>query len=143
MFLHQLNPIEAEAFLTLASELIEDDGIHAVEEDALLEQYMKELGLPTFTYDPAACAMSRDTLAQLNEVGKRKVYLELYRFAICDGFEDASERRSLNALRDALGLDSHICRLLERCISDLYGVYAEIERALNADPSPVAVDYDS
>ena len=143
MFLHQLNRIEAEAFLTLASELIEEDGVLAAEEDALLEEYKRELNLPTFTYDPAASAMSRDTLAQLNDVGKRKVYLELYRFAVCDGFEDAAERRALNALRDALGLDDHVCRMLEQCVNDLNGIYAEIERALNAEPSPVVVDYDT
>jgi hypothetical protein len=143
MFLHQLNPIEAEAFLTLASELIEDDGVITAEEDALLEEYKEALRQPTFTYDPAATAMARDTLAQLNEVSKRKVYMELFNFAICDNFEDPAERRSLNALREALELDEHICRMLETCVRDLYGVYAQIERALEAEPSPVVVDYDT
>lgn len=140
VFLHQLNKIEAEAFLTLASELIEDDGVVLPEEDALLEEYKDALGLTSFMYDCAATAAARDTLAQLNEVSKRKVYMELYNFAVCDQFEDAAERRSLNALREALNLDAHICRMLEDCVKDLYGVYAAIEHALEAEPSPVVVD---
>lgn len=143
MFLHQLKPIEAEAFLTLASEMIEDDGVITPEEDALLNEYKTALGLPAFTYDAASAAAARDTLAQLNESGKRKVYMELFSFAICDGFEDITERRTLNSLREVLQLDAHICRMLESCVRDLYGVYAAIERALEAEPSPVVVDYDA
>jgi uncharacterized membrane protein YebE (DUF533 family) len=138
--LHQLNPIEAEAFLTLASELIEDDGVITAEEDALLEEYKEALRQPTFTYDPAATAMARDTLAQLNEVSKRKVYMELYSFAICDEFEDPAERRALNELREALGLDAHICSKLEACAQDLFSVYNSIEEALTAEPSPIVVE---
>ena len=140
MFLHQLNPIEAEAFLTLASEMVENDGVVLPEEDALLEEYKEALGLPNFLYDAAASAAARDTLGQLNESGKRKVYMEMYNFAVCDQFEDPSERRSLNELREALGLDEHIAKKLEECVSDLYAVYAEIESALEADPSPVVVE---
>lgn len=143
MFLHQLNPIEAEAFLTLASEMIEDDGVVTPEEDALLSGYKAALRQPSFTYDAASAAAARDTLAQLNETGKRKVYMELFNFAICDGFEDITERRTLNVLRESLNLDPHICRMLESCVRDLYGVYASIERALEAEPSPVVVDYDA
>ena len=140
MFLHEFGKIEAEAFLTLASELVEDDGIVTPEEDAMLAEYAAALGISNFTYDCAACAAARDTLAQLNEVSKRKVYMEMFSFAICDGFEDPAERRSLNTLRDALELDAHICRLLETGVQDLYGVYAQIEHALEADPSPITVE---
>ena len=143
MFLHQLEEYEANAFLTLAAEMIEDDGEITAEEDALLDEYKEALRCPTFVYDPTACAAARDILAQLNEVGKRKVYMELYNFAICDHFEDPAERRSLNELREAMQLDPHICRVLERCVRDLAGVYAEIERALEAEGSPIVVDYDS
>ena len=113
------------------------------EEDALLNEYKTALGQPAFTYDAAATAAARDTLAQLNESGKRKVYMELFSFAICDGFEDITERRTLNDLREVLQLDAHICRMLESCVRDLYGVYASIERALEAEPSPVVVDFDA
>ncbi len=140
MFLHEFGKIEAEAFLTLASELIEDDGIVTPEEDAMLAEYAKEFGIDGFTYDAAACAAARDTLAQLNDVSKRKVYMEMFSFALCDGFEDPAERRSLNTLRDALELDAHICRMLETAVQDLYAVYAQIERALEAEPSPIVVD---
>lgn len=141
MFLHEFGRIEAEAFLTLVSELIEDDGIVTAEEDAMLAEYSAALGIRDFTYDAAACAAARDTLAQLNEVSKRKVYMEMFSFAVCDGFEDPTERRSLNMLRDALGLDAHICRLLETGVQDLYGVYAQIEAALEAEPSPVTIEH--
>ena len=141
MFLHEFGRIEAEAFLTLASELIEDDGIVTAEEDAMLAEYTAALGIRDFTYDAAACAAARDTLAQLNEVSKRKVYMEMFSFAVCDGFEDPTERRSLNMLREALGLDAHICRLLETSVQDLYGVYAQIEAALEAEPSPVTIEH--
>lgn len=140
MFLHQLNPIEAEAFLTLAAELIEDDGVVAAEEDALLDEYMEVLHQPTFTYDPTATAAARDTMAQLNEVGKRKVYMELFNFAICDRNVDDSERRSLNALRDVMQLDGRICEELEACVRDLYNVYMRIENALEAKEPQVKVD---
>lgn len=140
LFLHEFARIEAEAFLTLASEMIEEDGIVTAEEDALLAEYAASLRVPGFTYDAAAAAAARDTMAQLNEVSKRKVYMELYTFAICDGFEDPSERRALNELREALELDAHICRKLETCARDLYGIYAEIENVLGAEPSPVKVE---
>lgn len=140
MFLHEFGRIEAEAFLTLASELIEDDGIITADEDAKLAEYARALGVQDFVYDAASCAAARDTLAQLNEVSKRKVYMEMYSFAICDGFEDPSERRSLNMLREALELDAHICDLLETGVRDLYGVYEQIEAALGAEPAPIKVE---
>lgn len=140
MFLQELGRIEAEAFLTLASEMIEDDGIVSVEEDDLLEQYQHELNIPDFTYDAAACNAARNTLGNLDDVTKRKVYMELYSIAICDHFEDVSERMTMNALRDALGLDDHICSALETCVYDLYSVYAEIDNALQLEPSPIRVE---
>ena len=143
MFLHEFEPIEAEAFLTIASELIEDDGVVTVEEDQLLTEYIEKLGMKGFTYDPAATAAARFTLSQLNEVSKRKVYMELYSFAICDHFEAPSERRTLNELRDALELDAHICNQLENCVKDLYGVYDAIEQALVAEPSPIVVQNEA
>lgn len=133
LFLHEFERIEAEAFLTLAAEMIEEDGIVTAEEDALLEDYTRALGLYGFTYDAAAAAAARDTMAQLNEVSRRKVYMELYSFAICDEFEDPAERRALNELRDALGLDEKTCRTLERCAQDLFSVYAAIEDALGEE----------
>lgn len=137
LFLHEFERIEAEAFLTLAAEMIEEDGIVTAEEDALLEDYTRALGLYGFTYDAAAAAAARDTMAQLNDVSKRKVYMELYSFAICDEFEDPAERRALNELREALGLDAQICRRLEGCAQDLFSVYAEIEDALGEEDLPV------
>ena len=89
LFLHEFGPIEAEAFLTLASELIEEDGVVTAEEDALLAEYIEALDVRGFTYDAAATAAARDTMAQLNEVSKRKVYMELYSFAVCDDFATA------------------------------------------------------
>lgn len=140
LFLHEFERIEAEAFLTLAAEMIEEDGIITAEEDALLDEYAKALGVYGFTYDAAAAAAARDTLAQLNDVSKRKVYMELYSFAICDGVEDPAERRALNELREALGIDEHIAGKLEACAQDLFDVYDEIEDALGADPSPIKVE---
>lgn len=140
LFLHEFERIEAEAFLTLASEMIEEDGVVTAEEDALLSEYAKALGIYGFTYDAAAAAAARDTLAQLNEVSKRKVYMELFSFAICDGVEDPAERRALNELRESLGLDHHIAGKLEDCAQDLFDVYDEIEDALGAEPSPINVE---
>lgn len=140
LFLHEFERIEAEAFLTLAAEMIEEDGIVTADEDALLEEYAEGLGIRGFVYDAAASAAARDTMAQLNEVSKRKVYMELYSFAIVDGVEDPSERRALNELREALALDAHICRKLETCVRDLYSVYNAIEEALGAEPSPIVVE---
>jgi hypothetical protein len=140
LFLHEFGPIEAEAFLTLASELIEEDGVVTAEEDALLAEYIEALDVRGFTYDAAATAAARDTMAQLNEVSKRKVYMELYSFAVCDDFEDPAERRALNDLRDSLGLDAHICSKLESCAQELFDVYGKIEEALTAEPSPIVVE---
>ena len=140
LFLHEFERIEAEAFLTLASELVEEDGIVTAEEDALLAEYAGTLGIPGFTYDAAAAAAARYTMSQLNEVSKRKVYMELYSFAVCDEFEDPAERRALNELREALGLDAHICSKLEACAQDLFSVYGAIEEALTAEPSPIVVE---
>ena len=139
LFLHEFERIEAEAFLTLAADMIEEDGIVTAEESKMLEEYTAALGVIGFTYDPTATAAARDTLAQLNEVSKRKVYMEIYAFSLADGYEDPSERRALITLQDALGLDAHICSKLEACVLDLYNVYDEIEDALGAAPSPIDV----
>ena len=64
----------------------------------------------------------------------------LYSFAVCDEFEDPAERRALNELREALGLDAHICSKLEACAQDLFSVYGAIEEALTAEPSPIVVE---
>ena len=109
------------------------------EEDAMLSEYAAALGVRGFLYDAAACAAARFTLSQLNEVSKRKVYMEMYSFAIADGFEDPSERRALITLQDALELDTHICTKLEACVIDLYNVYDQIEDALGAAPAPIDV----
>lgn len=130
MFLNEFGRIEAEAFLTLASEMIEEDGIVTPEEDAKLNEYIEAFGAQSFTYDAAACAAARDTLAQLNETGKRKVYMELYSFAIVDRFEAPEERRALNDLRDALGLSEEMCDMLEEATQKLYEAYDIIEAAL-------------
>ena len=140
LFLHEFERIEAEAFLTLAAEMIEEDGVVTAEEDALLDEYANALGIIGFTYDAAAAAAARDTMAQLNEISKRKVYMELYSFAVCDGFEAPEERRALNELRESLGLDAHICSKLEACAQDLFSVYNSIEEALTAEPSPIVVE---
>ncbi len=139
LFLHEFEKIEAEAFLTLAADLIEEDGIVTASEDELLDEYAAALGVIGFTYDAAAVAAARDTMAQLNEVSKRKVYMELYSFALSDGIETPEERRALNELADALSLDSGICKQLEACADDLFNVYDEIEAVLGAEPSPVLV----
>ena len=140
LFLHEFEKIEAEAFLTLAAEMIEEDGVVSAEEDALLDEYANALGIIGFTYDAAAAAAARDTMAQLNEISKRKVYMELYSFAVCDGFEAPEERRALNELRDALELDPQICRRLEDCAEALFETYDEIEEVLGAEASPVTVE---
>ena len=137
MFLHELGKIEAEAFLTLASEIIEDDGIVDLEEAKVLDQYARDMNVHGFSYDAAATNAARDTLAQLDELLKRKIYMELFSVAICDSFEDVNERRTLNALRDAFGFDNRICRMLESCVFDLYSVYAAIDEALTAPATPV------
>lgn len=139
MFLHELGPIESEAFLTLASEIIEDDGIVDVEEAKVLDQYAKDMRVYGFSYDAAACNAARDTLAQLPELLKRKVYMELFSVAICDSFEDVNERRTLNSLRDAFGFDNRICRALESCVLDLYSVYAAIDEALTMPATPASI----
>ncbi len=139
MFLHELGKIEAEAFLTLASEIIEDDGIVNLEETQILEQYEREMGVIGFSYDAAAANAARNTLAHLDETLRRKVYMELFSVAICDSFEDVNERRTLNALRDSFGLDERVCRALEACVLDLYSVYAEMDEALTMAASPVNV----
>ena len=64
MFLQELGPIEAEAFLTLACEMIEDDGIICLEENDLLDQYQKELGITGFSFDPTAAAAARRSRAE-------------------------------------------------------------------------------
>ncbi len=135
MFLQELGPIEAEAFLTLACEMIEDDGIICLEENDLLDQYQKELGITGFSFDPTAAAAARHTLAQLDEVAKRKVYMELFSIAVCDCEEDVTERITLTSIRDALALSPHVCSELESCVYDLYSVYDEIEEALELDLS--------
>lgn len=132
MFLEEFGPIEAEAFLTLAAEMIEEDGVATPEENAMLEEYTKALGVIGFTYDAAATAAARDTLAQLNEVSKRKVYMELYCFAMADGVEAPEQRRALNELRDALGLDEVVCARLEFAADELNSAYESIEAALDA-----------
>ena len=143
MFLHELEPIEAEAFLTLASEMIEEDDVITAEEDEKLQACKEALNLPTFTYDPAACAAARFTMSQLNDTSKRKVYMELYSFAVCDGMENPSERRALNELREALGLSERLCRMLENAVLDLYSVYTGIEHVLEIpDETPVTMVID-
>jgi len=139
LFLHEFERIEAEAFLTLASEMIEEDGVVTAEEDALLSEYARALGIPSFTFDAAAAAAARFTMSQLNETSKRKVYMEMYSFAVCDGFEAPEERRALNELRDALELDAHICKRLEECAEELFAVYDEIEETLAAEPAAITV----
>ena len=130
MFLQEFGRIEAEAFLTLASELIEEDGIVTAEEDAKLKEYIEASGIRGFTYDAAAAAAARDTLAQLNETSKRKAYMELFSFAICDRIEAPEERRALNDLKEALALSAEVCNMLEEAVEKLYAAYDVIEAAL-------------
>ena len=133
MFLDEFGPIEAEAFLTLAADMIEENGIVTEEESAMLEEYTRALGVIGFTYDACATAAARDTLAQLNEVSKRKVYMELYQFAMADGVEAPEERLALNELRDALRLSESVCEKLELAVNELNAAYVAIDAALSAE----------
>ncbi|HBI85847.1 MAG TPA: hypothetical protein DDX71_06130 [Ruminococcus sp.] len=130
MFLDEFGPIEAEAFLTLAADMIEEDGVVTEEESAMLDEYTRALGVIGFTYDACATAAARDTLAQLNEVSKRKVYMELYQFAMADGVEAPEERMALNELRDALQLSEEVCEKLELAVNELNAAYVAIDAAL-------------
>ena len=130
MFLDEFGPIEAEAFLTLAADMIEEDGVVTEEESAMLDEYTRALGVIGFTYDACATAAARDTLAQLNEVSKRKVYMELYQFAMADGVEAPEERMAVNELRDALQLSEEVCEKLELAVNELNAAYVAIDAAL-------------
>lgn len=142
MFLDEFGPIEAEAFLTLAADMIEEDGVVTEEESAMLDEYTRALGVIGFTYDAAATAAARDTLAQLNEVSKRKVYMELYQFAMADGVEAPEQRLTLNELRDALALSEEVCEKLELAVNELNAAYVAVEDALSVDEEEAEAEED-
>ncbi|GFP76253.1 hypothetical protein [Clostridium fungisolvens] len=133
MFLSELIIKEKEAFMVVAKEIIEsDDKIEKSEED-LLNSYKIEMNLIEDDIRDLKIEVNeaKHTLAGMTTDKKRKVYMELYALAFCDGDYDKKEKEIMDEIKAKFEISDDTQKELETCVNELNLVYKKISAVVN------------
>lgn len=106
MFLDQLQPDEKIAFLELAYLLASADGILAVKEELILEEYRHELQIDE-KYKIRHLSIEEILKAFQSERSKNVALTELFRLIFSDGVYQDEERNSVQLIKTYFGFDPH------------------------------------
>lgn len=106
LFLDQLQPEEKIAFFELAHLLASADGVLAVKEELILEEYRHELQIND---DYAIRNLSIEEILQAfqSERSKNVALTELFRLIFSDGIYQDEERKSVQLIKTHFGFDPH------------------------------------
>lgn len=106
MFLNQLQPEEKIAFFELAHLLASADGILALREELILDEYRQELQIDP-DYQIRHLSMDEILQAFQSERSKNVALTELFRLIFSDGVYQDEERRSVQLIKTYFGFDPH------------------------------------
>lgn len=133
MFLGELLNNEKISFLSIAKELIESDSKVDKAEKELLEKYKIEMGLEQ-SYSENSSQNFNEALEKLSSISedkKRKIYMEIYALAFCDGDYDEEEKKIVENIKISFGISDEIQAKLEAKIDELNELYRKIYETVN------------
>ncbi len=127
MFLANLTDVQKPAFLNLARALIASDGVLSDSETSMMEQYQQEMLLP----------VSSDTSCQTEEQAekvfetapltvRKQVMFELVALACADNEYADKERKLLEQIVRAFGLDAAFLSESQTYVRQLTSLYEQI-----------------
>lgn len=105
MFLNQLTAVEKEAFISLSVQAAKANGILATEEYVMIEEYCREMGIPSFDTENIK---SMDEIVEVfqksSERNKKIVLLEILGLVFSDGEYDTQEKTFIYDYAKKIGL---------------------------------------
>lgn len=104
MFLNELNNQEATAFLNLVESFAKVDTVFAKEEEDLIKDYVKELGLNTSEIPSLSVEAATNKLNEGAARIKNIVFFELVGLALIDGEFEEAEIKFLDDLADKFNI---------------------------------------
>lgn len=133
MFLNELTLKEKEAFVVVAKEIIESDNKIQPAEEELLSNYKNEMNLieDDIKHSMENSKTARIVLASMSDNKKRKLYMELYALAFCDGSYDKEEKIIMNEIQSLFKISSDTQIKLESCVDELNEIYKKISVIVN------------
>lgn len=133
MFLNELTFKEKEAFVVVAKEVIEANDKIEQSEEELLNNYKNEMNLieDDIKNSMETPKTAKIILAAMGTNKKRKVYMELYALAICDGYYDKEEKTIINEIQSLFEISNSTKIKLQLCTDELNGVYKKISDTVN------------
>lgn len=105
MFLNRLDPIEKEAFVSLAVKAAEANGQVADEEYQMIEEYCMEMGIAFFdakNVKPVETVI--DIFSKADEQHKKIAVLEIIGLMYADGGYDDEERAFVDSFAKGIGV---------------------------------------
>ncbi len=132
MFLNQLSQKEKEAFLSLSVHAANANGIFAAEEKILIQDYCKEMDIPSFD---ESSAMNMDQALEVFEESsihiKRIVLLELLGLIFSDGEYDITEKQFVFQAAEKLNISKAEADELSKLIVKYLDILKEIAIAVD------------
>ena len=131
MFLTELSEIEKRAFASLSYHAAMANGILAVEESKLIEEYCKEMNIHYFSFDSA------DDLKDIEKVFisstdriKKIVVFELFGVMYSDGKFDLDEDVFIRNFSKEIGIETETIEAIKKMIDDYYHLVEIINSSL-------------
>lgn len=105
MFLNQLTPIEKDSFLSLSVHAANSNGEFAAEEEEMIEEYCREMGVPFFNAKNVDSIENIiDTFKEAEDSHKKIVLLEILGLLFADGVYDEKEENFVKEYAKKIGL---------------------------------------
>lgn len=130
MFLRKLSSNEKQAFLALASNLIDSDGVLSTDELIMLEDYKQEMNLPI---DSACLLTTPESLEEFkcsSDTVRKQVIFELVALACADKDYNSSEYDLLVDICEQLDVRNDFLNKCKVLVEKLFTLYNEISRLM-------------
>jgi len=127
MFLQDLIEDEKAAFLELAHQVAQADGILSEAEDALIAAFAREMDIPAHALVPSGERAEKDigelTAVFRSETSRKIAFMELLALTLSDNDYSPEEKTLLNKIRIGFGFDethNEKCKAWVRKINEVY-----------------------
>ncbi len=127
MFLNMLNKDEKEGFLDLAIKAVEANGDVAKEEIQMLHSFAAEMKIPSrTTTNRDLSIILKDFVDNSSKKSMKIVVFELISILYADGEFDEQEKKYLDAVTSAFGLDTSVENEMVSEINDYSALFNRI-----------------
>ena len=133
MCLHTFTEIEKKAFWVLANSVIAADSVLSAEEEVLLTEYVREMGVERSLLENVALdvAASMEIFSSSSRATQMSVFTELYALALCDNEYSIEEESFMGNLEKQLKIDAATADTIEECIKVINDAYAKLNATIN------------